>query len=101
MTTNTVHKNVVKFLELLGQAAAVDANSPLLTSWDTSPAIGENDNEVVKFSWKDSDSQGFSCVLTEEGIANGEWKGTSFFCNDHEGDEVQISLFTLQSIVPN
>lgn len=96
-----VHPKVVEFLELLEKANCVNANSPLLTSWTLADPTGEPDNEVVHFSWEDQEGR-YSLTLTEGAIANGAWVGSDFFCDDHEGDEVQISVFeTVPMVAPS
>lgn len=100
MTKNVnIHPAVTQFLELLAQANAVVANSPILSDWEVVEPNGEAANEVVRFAWEDQDGA-YSCKITEGGIAVGQWKGESFFCADHEGDEVQISLYKHVAITP-
>ena len=91
---------VLAFLELLSQADTVTAGGPVLSGWDATEPTGSPDNELIRFSWEDNDHF-FSVVLTEGGIANGQWKGNAFVCEDSEGDEVEICLFKQTSIAPN
>lgn len=101
MTTNQqINQAVIAFLVLLGQANSVVADSPVLSSWETHAPNGDPDNQVVKFTWEDTDGN-YSLTLTEGGIASGQWGGDSFFCVDHEGDEVQITLYRNVTITPS
>lgn len=88
------------FLAALSQADAVRAESPLLAVWEQEQVSGEPNNEVVKFTWVDDEGLVFSTKLTEAGIASGQWQGNTFNCQDHEGDDVSVELFTLHSLTP-
>lgn len=92
-------KAVLAFLELLSQADTVTAGGPVLSGWDVTEPTGSPDNELIRFSWEDSDHT-FSVVLTEGGIASGQWKGLAFICQDSEGDEVAITMFKQVAITP-
>lgn len=92
---------LVKFLELLSSADEVCVDdSPRGTAWATSSLTGEAENEVARFWWTGDDMQDYTVILTEGGISGGKWVGTSFFCEDHEGDETQITLLKSLPIVP-
>jgi hypothetical protein len=92
---------VGKFLELLTQADEVCVDdSPRGTRWTTSPMTGEPDNQVVHFSWEDEKRQLYSVTLTEAGIGVGKWVETSFFCEDVDGEDTQISMYKAMPIVP-
>lgn len=95
MTAN----QTIQFLVLLAQADAVALGGPTLTDWDTSAPTGDSDNEVVRFQWEDQEGV-YNVNLTEGAIAAGQWVGESFFCNDHEGDGVQISLYKHAALTP-
>lgn len=98
-TIQHINQTVATFLALLAQADSVVANSPMLSEWNASEPIGNPNNEVVFFTWEDADGT-YSLTLTEGGIQAGQWKGQSFFCEDHEGDEVQISLYRHVAMTP-
>ncbi len=100
-TNTTIDPRVTEFLKLLESAGAVNAGGPLLSSWDIAEPNGENDNEVVSFSWVDDDGLGFGYTLSEAGIAGGKWVGDCFFCEDTAGDEAQIRIFKLVGMVPD
>lgn len=91
---------VKTFLKLLDQADSVMVDDQLLMGWHMEADCGDPENEVVRFSWIDDESLEFSLVLTEASIAEGRWVGASFFCNDSEGDEVQISLHRHVALTP-
>ncbi|WP_233875288.1 hypothetical protein [Paraburkholderia adhaesiva] len=94
------HARVVTLIELLNRAGQVQVDdSPADTTWQTATVEGAPGNEVVRFAWSDN-HHGFSVVLTEGGIAGGEWTGGSFFCEDAEGADTQISLFETVPLVP-
>lgn len=99
-TTTTIHPQVASFLALLESADAVNLESPLLTSWDVSEPNGADSNQVAHFQWTDDDGLVFSVTLSEEGIAKGQWAGNSFFCEDADGEEVQLTLYRLVPIAP-
>ena len=40
-------------------------------------------------------------MLTEGGIAGGQWRGDSFHCLDDEGDEVKVALYKLRPLTPS
>ena len=97
---HTISSSVTAFLDLLSQADAVMADSsPLLSSWDVTEPTGSPSNELVRFSWESEDLL-YSCILTEEGIAAGQWKGNTYCCLDAEGDEVEITLYKLTPLTP-
>ena len=100
-TNTTIDPRVTEFLKLLESAGAVNAGGPLLSSWDIAEPNGEDDNEVVSFSWVDDDGLGFGYTLSEAGIAGGKWVGDCFFCEDTEGYEAQIRIFKLVAMVPD
>lgn len=100
-TNTTINPRVTEFLKLLESAGAVNAGGPLLSSWDIAEPNGENDNQVVSFSWVDDDGANFGYTLSEAGIAGGKWVGDCFFCEDTEGDEAQIRIFKLVAMVPD
>lgn len=92
---------VTAFLGLLSQADSVQANScPLLSSWDATEPTGSELNELVRFCWED-DSLIYGIVLTEGGIAGGQWQGDLFHCLDSEGDEVKVALYKLRPLTPS
>lgn len=107
MTTTTqitppaIHQKVTQLLALLSTAKAVDVDSPLLSEWGTEAPNGDPENQILMFTWVDDEGLNFSCILTEGGIAEGNWSGNSFFCNDHEGDPVQMTMYRLEPIVPS
>ena len=100
-TNTTINPRVTEFLKLLESAGAVNAGGPLLSSWDIAEPNGENDNQVVSFSWVDDDGANFGYTLSEAGIAGGKWVGDCFFCEDTEGYEAQIRIFKLVAMVPD
>lgn len=100
MTTKSkVDPAVTAFLALLAQANSVVAECRILSHWKVSEPNGSADNEIVYFSWRECDGI-YRLKLTEGGIIDGKWKGDSFFCCDHEGDDVQISLYKHVAIRP-
>lgn len=94
-----ISEKVKQFMEALGKADAITANSPLLTHWDTADLTGEPDNEVVHLSWVDDDGNTYRCILTEGGIADGTWTDEAFCCYDSEGDTVSITMCRFQPLV--
>ena len=96
---NQIHPKVIQFLGLLAQADAVNVDSPILMGGEIAKATGEASNELVRFSWEDQDGA-YACKLTEGAIAAGQWNGESFFCEDHEGCNVQVTLYKHVAIVP-
>lgn len=97
---SAIHSQISQFLGLLTSADIVVVDSPALTSWETTAVIGQPDNQIVRFSWVGDEGERYGVILTEEGVADGKWVGESFFCNDHEGEEVRISLYTQVSLTP-
>lgn len=91
---------VQTFLALLDQADSVKVEGQMLNGWNTSDACGDEENEVAHFNWSDGEGLCFAVTLTEAGIAEGHWKNDMFFCIDHEGNEVEISLQQHVAITP-
>lgn len=87
-----IHKKVLEFLAQLKKADCVDADSPLLSSWDVFEPTGDSDNIVASFSWEDQDGK-YSADFTEGELSKGKWVNTSFFCKDAEGNDVQITCY--------
>ncbi|MFP3637693.1 hypothetical protein [Paraburkholderia sp. SIMBA_054] len=96
----TISAAVTEFLQLLARADSVVADSPALRSWDITDPTGDPANEVVRFSWIGDESSTYGFALTEGSITEGTWNGSSFFCLDSEGDQVQISLYRDDALVP-
>lgn len=97
--SRAAHPAVTHFLALLATADSVDAESPLLSSWEVCEPTGDEGNEVVLFSWEDAEGR-YNCNLTEGAISEGEWAGASFFCKDQDGEDVQITLYKHVAIQP-
>ncbi len=95
-----VSKAVGGFMALLARANSVFADSVLVASWKTSEPNGISTNEVVQFTWK-NDFGTYGLTLTEGGIQAGQWVGDSFFCEDSDGDEVQISMYEHVVVKPD
>lgn len=77
-------------------AVIVVGGSPMLSEVAIEAITGHGDNEVVRASWSDGENCEFAVVFTEEGLANGRWdESGSFFAEDAEGDEVEVSFFEL------
>lgn len=91
---------VSTFLALLGQADSVLVDGQLPRNWGTADECGDEENEVVRFSWIDDEFLDFNVKLTEGGIAAGALVGGSFFCKDGEGDDVQVTLLRHVALVP-
>ncbi len=87
---------------LLGRADAVTIdNGPLLYGWGTNGLRGIGDNEVIFFSWEE-DGEEYSVNLTEDSINNGTWTADdAFLCEDSEGNDCTIRMFTLTQITPH
>lgn len=81
----------------------VVADSPMLSHVDVEDIEmdGNGDfngeHEIVCATWTDGECE-FSVKFTAGGIANGRWEGNSFLCEDHEGDEVKVQFYALQSL---
>lgn len=95
---------VHRFLEVLQKSARVylDDSADNGASWSVEEPTGNPGNEIVAFSWTgdNEETAGLSYLvkLTEQGIAEGRWIDDDFYCNDHEGEEVRISFYSLQRI---
>ncbi|MBV7542032.1 hypothetical protein [Acidovorax sp. sic0104] len=87
------------FLALLRQADSVSVNQKLLQHWETAEANADAGNQVVRFCWT-SEGYPFAVALTQEGIANGEWRRGAFICADSEGDIVELVLSKHMTISP-
>lgn len=61
--------------------------------------LGLDDKHVFYFSWTDGQDD-HSCILTKEGIEAGEFSkdGSSFLCEDHQGEMTTIRAFKLQPV---
>ena len=95
ITPQAFHATLAK-----AQAVSID-NGPLLTSWDTSEVTGDPDNQIVHFSWSDDDGSEYSAIFTEGGISNATVaEDGTLHCEDHEGEQCTISLYTLQQLKP-
>lgn len=95
-----IHQNVLILLALLDKAGAVSIGTSLLHDWQTCTPTGQHDNEVVRLSWVDSEGD-ISCAnLSEGAIASGIWNENSFHCQDHEGDDVALKLYSLAPLSP-
>lgn len=90
---------VTTFLGLLARANTVAIHSTTDVSWTLDKPSGNPDNELVQFHWDGPDGS-FAVALTEGAIAEGKWVGSSFFCNDVDGDETQISFYEHVALVP-
>ena len=88
--------NLSKAMQLFTNANAVTLdNGALLSSWETFPITGDDDNEVVHFSWEEGGND-YSCILTEGGIRNGRVNASgSFICDDHEGETTVIRFYNV------
>lgn len=74
----------------------VIGGSPMLSEVEIEPVTGIRGNEIVHASWVQEDGN-YSVTFTEEGLTNGHWdESGSFFAEDAEGDEVEISFFELK-----
>ena len=98
-------ESIKHFLGLLSQASRVIVNdSPELmaSSWSLAAQSGEPANELISFFWTQDDSAhgklACSVKLTEQGVAEGRWVDDDFYCLDHEGEEVQISLYRIHKL---
>lgn len=101
ITTASIHPQVIQLLALLNNADAVEVDSPLLQEWETDEPTGDPENQILNFTWVDDDGDKFSCTLTEAGVANGNWSGNSFVCDDDEGEQVKLTLYKLTPIAPS
>lgn len=90
-------RNLEIFLGMLESADCVSVSgSPLLSSFTTSEPTGEASNEIVCFSWLDTDNQVNSCVsITEGDIANGTWAASCFRFTDESGNLTVVAFYDL------
>lgn len=90
------HANVVKLLNLLAKAGAMSVEEgPLISNWETSPANGDDLNEVVRIVVH-QEGMDIPYCLTEGGIAEGSFGvDGSFECPDSEGDRTLLRLYWL------
>lgn len=81
------------FLRILASATAVSIDNGAQTcAWSVAQASGECDNQVVRFTWSNSEHT-FECILTEGGIAAGGFESDgTFVCDDHEGNRAEIRM---------
>lgn len=92
-------ESTIAFLAMLNQADSVSVNQQLLQHWETSGALANGENQVVRFSWY-SEGVNFAVTLTQDGIANGHWLNGFFICVDSEGDTLEIMLAKHTAITP-
>jgi len=62
-------------------------------SWD-SDLNGDPENQVLLIPWHDDEGQEFSVILTEQGLSDAVIEENKITCNDHEGDEITIALYS-------
>lgn len=93
---------VNQFLGVLSQAALVTVDGgPFLHDWEVEEVTHIPENEVVRFSWTDSDYE-YYCKLSEHAILNGYFRedGT-FICSEIEDEDTEIRFFTIPQIIPS
>lgn len=90
---------VKQFLELLGRAVLVTVDGgPFLHDWETEEVTHVTENEVVRFSWTDSDYD-YVSILTEGHILNGHFQEDgAFICSDTEENDTEIRFYTITQI---
>lgn len=99
MTQTYLNHTVRTLIALMAKADSVVIDSPVLTRWTSSEPTGDPSNVLYEFDWVDDDG-GYRVALTEGAIARGKWHADSFFCEDQDGDEVQLTLYTQTPLAP-
>lgn len=91
-----------QFLSVLNQADLVTVDGgPFLHKWEVEKVIPITENEVVRFSWTNSDYE-YCCTLSEEMILNGYFReDNTFVCSETIEDDTEIRFFTISRIVPS
>lgn len=94
-----MNSNIEKFLELLNAAGAVTVDDgPLLLDCEIEKLTGDPDNQVVRFTWTDGESD-YSEVLTEGGIAAGVFDSDDKFVGENsEGEKTVIRFFAIERL---
>lgn len=94
-----MNSNIKKFCDLLDEAGAVTIDDgPLLMDCDGEELTGHPDNQVVRFSWTDGESD-YSEVLTEGGIAAGVFDSDGkFVAENSEGEKTVIRFFAIERL---
>lgn len=93
---------VNQFLSLLAKTDLVTVDGgPFLQHWEVEEATHTPENEVVRFSWTDSDYE-YYCKLSEGTILNGYFRedGT-FVCSEDTEDDTEICFFSITKIIPS
>ena len=87
---------VNQFLSVLIQADLVTVNGgPFLHIWEVEDVLHVPENEVVRFSWTDSDYD-YCCTLSEGMILNGYFReDNTFICSETNEYDTEIRFFTI------
>lgn len=94
-----MRNNVKKFFGLLGLADAITIDDgAMLTDWETDEPIGDLDNQIVHFTWTDSEFD-YSDTLTEGGIAAGVFADSKFVCENYEGERTVLRFFAVENLI--
>jgi hypothetical protein len=91
--------NIDKFLSLLNMASAVTVDEgALLTDITAEEPTGDPDNPMVRFTWTDGECD-YSDILTEGGIAKGEFDSDGkFIAENSEGEKTVIQFFAVERL---
>ena len=93
---------VNQFLSVLIQADLVTVDGgPYLHHWEVEDVLHVPENEVVRFSWTDSDYE-YYCHLSEGMILNGFFREDNvFICSENEENDTEIRFFNITQIEPS
>ncbi len=99
MNAPTTNSNIERFFRLLSAADAVTIDDgAMLTEFETANITGDPDNQVVIFTWTDSECD-YSDSLNEAGIATGVFENDGGFVADNsEGDKTVVRFFTVEAL---
>ena len=93
---------VNQFLSLLAKADLVTVDGgPFLQYWEVEEVTHTPENEVVRFSWTDSDYE-YYCKLSEGTILNGYFReDDTFVCSEASEDDTEIRLYSITRLTPS
>ena len=91
--------NIERFLCLLDTASAVTVDDgAFLTDITAEELTGDPDNEVVRFTWTNGESD-YSDILTERGIAEGMFDSDGkFIAENSEGEKTVIRFYAVERL---
>lgn len=93
MINKTKVKNLITKLELADQIEDIDNSKIYKLDWSICEVTGDPDEQAALLIYNDS-----PIILTERALSNARTEGNSIFCEDHEGNEVQLCLWRLQPL---